>query len=590
MKKIIKSLITLSFLLMISICLFIFNENDVNNVESRIAVSNVENNNYFDELNSFQIDESYIRFENVEYQQNKKIKNKEDKKNKVLTENVNFDDESETLQFCNEFVTVVNEELNYYDTSIDNELNKKINSYEEKLENFNLNEKNVEEYQELVAKLENSKEMLDNYNNLLYTPSTTMVVINPNIAVNNVLTDSALLAIYAAALVYFNANGYLLAEELLEHMKTNQSINSSYKPINTQNIKSTQGYKSIISSSSTRSSYNFEKDGTQAGDDAFYALHSVNYNKTNTNSGVVISDRYDYAYDMAYDDFKTDAVCNAMYTLQERGYLTPYYVIIECSECYSYTKTEADVYMSSYSRYFEKTGILGKGDSIQYNFSVSDTSYKTIQTYGPDDTYIRIYDINNNLLVGDDDSGYKLNALVTYLFELGHTYKIDIRMYSSSKVGNIRVGFAPVEVDNFDDITKITKSNGLFTDKYKDINITSSQNYANIFLLENNEEKSFTIETKKNGNSYFDTYLYMIDPRRSNYYDGIGSDDDYHPMYIYNDDGAGNLQAKLNVKYKGFFSKETEFIIISSPYNLSKTGKYTIDINGLDTKHGKLFL
>lgn len=60
MKKIIKSLITLSFLLMISICLFNFNENDVNNVESRIAVSNVENNNYFDDLNSFQTDESYI--------------------------------------------------------------------------------------------------------------------------------------------------------------------------------------------------------------------------------------------------------------------------------------------------------------------------------------------------------------------------------------------------------------------------------------------------------------------------------------------------------------------------------------------------
>ena len=41
MKKIIKSLITLSFLLMISICLFNFNEKDVKNAESRIALSNV---------------------------------------------------------------------------------------------------------------------------------------------------------------------------------------------------------------------------------------------------------------------------------------------------------------------------------------------------------------------------------------------------------------------------------------------------------------------------------------------------------------------------------------------------------------------
>lgn len=529
-------------------------------------------------------------FEYEEYQQNDKIKDMKSKKSIMLTENVNFNDESETLQFCNEFVNFVNENLNYYDTSIENELNEKINYYEEKLKNFKLSEKNVEDYQELVAKLENYQEILNNYNNLLYAPSPTMVVVNPNIVVNNVLTDSALLAIYSAALAYFNANGYLLAEELLEHMRTNQSINSSYKPSNIQNIKSTQAYKSIISSSSTRSSYNFEKDGTTAGNDAYYALHSVNYNKTNTNSGVVISDRYDYAFDMAYDDFKTDSVCNAMYTLQERGYLTPYYVIIELSECYSSTKTEENVYMNSYSRYFEKIGILGKGDSIQYNFSVSNTSNKTIQTYGPDDTYIRVYDGNNNLLVNDDDSGYKLNALVTYQFVSGQTYKIVISMYSSSQVGNIRVGFASVEVDDFNDITKITKSIGFFTNKYNDIDISSNQYYANIFLINNDEEKSFTIETKKKGNSYFDTYLYMIDPRRSNYYDGVGTDDDYHPMYIYNDDGAGNLQAKLNVKYKEFFSKNTEFILISSAYNLSNSGEYTIDINGLDSKFGLIIL
>lgn len=532
-----------------------------------------------------------IVVENKEHQQVEKVKSiKSKKRDKSIllteTENIDFNDETETLQFCNEFISIVNENLNNYGTSVESELYKKIELYETQLHNFKFNEKNTNEYDELVAKLETAKKTLDNYDGLLYGIESTTVVVNPNIVVDNTLTDSALLAIYGSALAYFSANGYLLAEELLEHMRTNESINSSYKPSNIQSIKDTQGYKSIISSPSLNSSYNFEKDGTTAGNDAFYALHSVNYNKTNSNSGVVISDRYDYAFDMAYDDFKTDAVCNAMYTLQERGYLTPYYVVMEYSECYSSSIFEEDINMGSTSRYFEKTGIIGKGDTIQYNFTVSNTSRKTIQTYGPDDTYIRIYGSNNDLLASNDDSGYKLNALISYLFVTGYNYKIVISMYSSSQIGNIRVGFAAVDVSNFDNITRITKSKGFFTDKYKDINITASQYYVNIFLLQNNEEKSFTIETKKNGDSYLDTYLYMIDPRRSNYYDGIGTDDDYHPMYIFNDDGANNLQARLDVKYKQFFAKDTDFILISSAYNLSNTGKYSINIDGLDTKHG----
>lgn len=56
--------------------------------------------------------------------------------------------------------------------------------------------------------------------------------------------------------------------------------------------------------------------------------------------------------------------------------------------------------------------------------------------------------------------------------------------------------------------------------------------------------------------------------------------------FDFNDDGANNLQARLDVKYKQFFAKDTDFILISSAYNLSNTGKYSINIDGLDTKHG----
>lgn len=555
----------MSFVYLLFICLFIGASNAKAGLVSRETMCNLQNN---------EVD----------------VKLQINSVNRYKYSCDDFNDKDKTLTFCNEFLNDVNEQMLSRNTSIRDELVKKISDYEKQKNNFDLNDKNIDEYEELNSKLDMYKELLSNYDNVLYDVSPSMVVINPNITIDNTITDSALLTIYSAAVAYFSANGYLLAEELLEHMKLNNSINSCYKPSNTEVISNTNGYKRILSYSVTRGNYSFEKDGTKSGNDAYYSLHSVNYNKTSNNSGVVISDRYDYAYDMSYDDFKTDAVCNAMYTLQERGYLTPYYVIVECSESYSCNVVIENIYMNNNTCYIEKTAVIGKGDSAQYNLSVVNSTKKTIQTFGPDDTYIKVYDSNNNLLVSNDDSGYKLNAMVNYLFSAGQNYKVVVSMFSKTKIGNIRVGFASVDVQSFNSIDKIEKTKGFFPDKYKDIDVTTNKYYGNIFTLQNNEEKDFTIQTKKNGNSYIDTYLYMIDPRRSNYYDGIGKDDDYHPMYIYNDDGAGNNQAKIEVKYKQFFSKNTDYIIICSTYNLTKLGKYTIDINGLDKKHGTIVL
>lgn len=555
----------MSFVYLLFICLFIGASNAKAGLVSRETMCNLQNN---------EVD----------------VKLQINSVNRYKYSCDDFNDKDKTLTFCNEFLNDVNEQMLSRNTSIRDELVKKISDYEKQKNNFDLNDKNIDEYEELNSKLDMYKELLSNYDNVLYDVSPSMVVINPNITIDNTITDSALLTIYSAAVAYFSANGYLLAEELLEHMKLNNSINSCYKPSNTEVISNTNGYKRILSYSVTRGNYSFEKDGTKSGNDAYYSLHSVNYNKTSNNSGVVISDRYDYAYDMSYDDFKTDAVCNAMYTLQERVYLTPYYVIVECSKSYSCNVVIENIYMNNNTCYIEKTAVIGKGDSVQYNLSVANSAKKTIQTFGPDDTYIKVYDSNNNLLVSNDDSGYKLNAMVNYLFSAGQNYKVVVSMFSKTKIGNIRVGFASVDVQSFNSIDKIEKTKGFFSDKYKDIDVTTNKYYGNIFTLQNNEEKDFTIQTKKNGNSYIDTYLYMIDPRRSNYYDGIGKDDDYHPMYIYNDDGAGNNQAKIEVKYKQFFSKNTDYIIICSTYNLTKLGKYTIDINGLDKKHGTIVL
>ncbi|MCI5582225.1 MAG: hypothetical protein MR357_00695 [Anaeroplasma sp.] len=114
-------------------------------------------------------------FNYEDYQKDEKTKEMKSKRNIILTENVDFNDENETFQFCNEFMNIVNENLNYYDTSIEKELNKKIDFYENALKKFELNEKNIEEYQELVAKLDNYQEILNNYNNILYATSNNIL-------------------------------------------------------------------------------------------------------------------------------------------------------------------------------------------------------------------------------------------------------------------------------------------------------------------------------------------------------------------------------------------------------------------------------
>ena len=48
----------------------------------------------------------------------------------------------------------------------------------------------------------------------------------------------------------------------------------------------------------------------------------------------------------------------------------------------------------------------------------------------------------------------------------------------------------------------------------------------------------------------------------------------------------GNRQARLEVRYKEFFAKNTDFIILASAYNLSNIGKYSLYIIGIDSPKG----
>lgn len=489
-------------------------------------------------------------------------------------------DLEELVNTCNEFIIKINDYLKEKNTSILKIWTNKILKYEKELLNFSLNEKNESEYKELKKRFSNAKDTFNVIKNIVVNGEISYKTENTVVMVDDSLTIASLLSLYAAAVAYFNQKGYVLSEELLEHMRSNDSVNSSYKPENAFVLESTFGYKEICLKSESNETYVFEKDSTIKWNDAYYALHAVNYNKTEDNAAIIISDRYDYDLDVEYDEFITDAMCNAMQLLTIKGYLTPYYVILEYSENFSKLSFKYDsVYMDVFTRYIEKTGILGKWETFRYEFGVYNTGYYTIQTYGPDDTVLRVFDENNIMLVFDDDSGYDTNGLVCHKFESDKKYFISVKMKDFNGVGNIRIGFSPMYASSYNNICKINMSNG----KYNNIEVNTTKSYVNSFLFSDNQKKSFTIYTDKLGDTYVDTYLYLIDPRRSNYYDGL-LNEEYHPLYIYNDDGGSNRQASLKVNYKEFFSQNVDFILVSSTFNLNVSGSYNLIVDGLDYK------
>lgn len=508
-------------------------------------------------------------------------------------ENLSFfsTEDRDIVKQLNDYVLNIEEELNKKSSSRLLELEKMINDYEEKIMQLDKNksENEINILKQTIESLVSSKK---NHLKLLKGNSTTetFAILNPSVQIITNLSTIALEEVHSATVTYFNSNGYVLAAELLQHMKSNKDINSPYKPSHSNVIKNTNVYYDIVNTNQVQGGATFEKEDTIESIDAFYALHMVNYNKTPNNTGIVISDRYDYAFDGKYDDFFTDAAVNAMYTLQNRGILTPYYVILEYGESLQSTNYHRVLTIDTYSKHQELYDILGQGDVLTIVLRVMTDGIKTIQTFGPNDTCLSLYADNNAFLASDDDSGFNRNALINYNLESGRKYVIKLKFFSPSQVGNIRLSISSVNITNYDDINKITKKNGFFKDSYEDITVNNEKNIGSAFLFENNEGKTFNISTIKNGNTYVDTYLYLVDPRRSNYYDGTGEDNgDLFPLYLYDDDSGGNLQAKIDVSLK-FFSKNTPYLLISSLYNLEKEGTYKIKISGLDKSHSGIIL
>jgi len=181
----------------------------------------------------------------------------------------------------------------------------------------------------------------------------------------------------------------------------------------------------------------------------------------------------------------------------------------------------------------------------------------------------------------------KLNtALVNYYFNENENYKIVLRFYSSSSLGNVRVAITPSSYSNYDNINSLERTWSLFKTYYKNVEVNNASGEISMFLLKPAITSSFSIQTTKK-NDYVDTYLYYIDPRRADMDKDDYSKAEYLKSCISNDDGAGNLQAKLSL---GKHDCNIPYLIIAGTFSSSISGNFYLDINGLDSSHGLIIL
>ena len=263
-----------------------------------------------------------------------------------------------------ELMKLADEELKKNSSSLEIETMNQIKEIEKEIEN----EKNDKKIKELRKELNINKKILsfiqNGYKqNLIESKG---LEVGPEESLNPFLDIATL----SAATYYLKSKGYVLAAELFIYSWKSHTENSCYKPENWEVIKKTNEYKEILNENNKLFfDKEFQDDGSIEGMDAHLALKKVLCNKTIGNTGIVISDRYDFDFDLdGYKQVFVGVGNNVMAYLQRTSFITPYNVIIEISENKdtNYSVAPKRIEMRNYNVYIEETGIIGAGEYLKY--------------------------------------------------------------------------------------------------------------------------------------------------------------------------------------------------------------------------------
>lgn len=217
-------------------------------------------------------------------------------------------------------IKLIEDDLKNMGTSVIGELNKSIEYYKSLLSSEYLNEEQITQINSLISGLH---KQIYEYEN--YTKNLTQNEYKPSEYKIRGIYHVAYSPAVSAVISWFNAQGYVLAAELLTHAKNNNTYNSLYSPVNGSRVKQSPVYKRIIGLSATSGKAAFPNSGTVVQKDLYYAIHGFSWTKHGYGK-ITILDKYDFAKGQ-YSGIAGIAV-NTMYEAQQHGVIVPYGVKI----------------------------------------------------------------------------------------------------------------------------------------------------------------------------------------------------------------------------------------------------------------------
>lgn len=229
----------------------------------------------------------------------------------------------------------------------------------------------------------------------------------------------------------------------------------------------------------------------------------------------------------------------------------------KCSICGH--RTDAAVDLDANDKYEECLFSLTQGES-QYCYLVfATTGHKLIQTFGNQNTKLYLYDSEYTLILQDDNSGFGDNAYFSIYATANEPYWLKVEHLGPSYYSNLKIGVTPLSSYSVssNSITNETSYSGI---QYY---VSTNLNATKVYAFTPTESGTFIFKTTKYGNSYVDTYLYVVDTESA-------------IKCQYNDDTGGNLQASIT---KDLIGGRTYFIVVST-YNITNTtGQFYLDIS-----------
>ena len=493
--------------------------------------------------------------------------------------------DNEIFALANDFVKTVEEDLRKRGTSIEKELNKQSSFYKNNqlLESQTKSNKRKKIEADDFNRIDTLDEMIAEYKEYKESGKNEQ---SPKKAssLENSQAASALIT-HTAVVAYFSANNYILAAELLTHMRENNEIDSIYRPMNSNIVTNSDVFKSLANNNGQSASFEPNSSSTTE-QDLYFAIHDFLFSKSRHNDAIVLTDRYDFRPNQNYLDFIQGTATNMMYLGQTIGVLKPFYTVVSSTNYVNLqynVNSYLDVSFNGFYdwQYKEVQLTLGYDDFIYLYFNFPTSGYRTIQTLGDLDTELILYvdSANGTQYDYNDDEGYKFNALINCYFQANRTYALLVRFYNYTTIGNTRVIFTPTYDYDYDDISQIVRNEGFWTSEYNDILVQHNPGRVSLFTLAPALSKNFTIETTKKEENQ-DTTLYFIDPRRGDSFYKNSQNAYQFQSCIFDDDGGVAHFAKIELTAR---ATTVPYLIVACSYSSSSAAKFNIKISGLNS-------